>query len=1364
APGASEQARDRVVEQRGGAVLQNFYGIDYAWIDLGTGTGDQVSNIEMETEVAQWMSHPEVTYAAPNRYVEFSAIPDDAFFAEQWGLHNTGALGGLPDADIDAVEAWDTFTGTSDAVVAIIDSGVDYLHGDLENNMWENPGEIPGNGIDDDGNGYTDDIFGIAPGSAAGPTGVDPMDLVGHGTHVAGIVGADGNNGRGVSGVNWDVSLMAIKVGDDAPSQAAIIDGITYATQMREEFGINIVASNNSYGGGMPSPAEEAAIQDHIESGIVFVAAAGNDGANNDLVPSYPASYDLDGIVSVAATDWADQLTGYSNFGRVSVDLAAPGGDLALGEDGTFGPQGGILSTWPPGVEPIGAEYNSIQGTSMAAPFVTGAVGLVRGLASELSVLQTKEILMESVDELPGLATMVASGGRLNLANALSRVVASQIEGTVWNDMNGDGNRNSGEPGVADWTVYLDLNNNGTLDAGESSTVTDADGRYTLSVYEGPGTYTLAQVVKPNWDATFPTNGRHTVTINARGDTVTGKNFGNQAEDGAVSGMKWHDLDGDGEWETGEPGQEGVWIYADLNRDGLIGLAEPATKTAADGTYTIHDIPAGQVIIREVSPLGWETTYPVDGYHTVDVEAASTVRNVDFGNFVSFDYGDAPAELGYPTLAADNGAHHGVTLGYQLGALIDSENDGQPNATATGDDVNNLDDEDGVELPDTLFQRTTASIEVTVQTSGNPNGYLQAWIDFNSDGDWNDSGEQVVKNLRLGDGTHTVSFTVPSGDHVVLGDTFARFRYAMESDIGPTGKATVGEVEDYMVRVLADEPVANDDIFEVEQDSVNNTLDVLNNPSGEDFPSSSGELTIVDVGEPERGTVFISGGGETLTYTPSFGVFSPPNDQFTYTIDDGTGQTDTATVTVVIEPTREAPVAVDDAFDVNPTSGSNNLDVLANDLTGVLGTMQLVSVTPPGSGSATIDNGGTPTDPSDDTIVYTPDGTFDKGDQFDYTISNANGISTATVTVFEEPAPDDLAVELDIHFEDSLGTVVDEVDVNDEFQMVVSVQDIREGMAAEDMGMFSVFLDVLYDRGLVSPVLDAENPVGVDITYSENYNNALDNQEGDADTPGLLDEVGSFTDSFEPLGDEMLEVFRVSFVANAMGTAEFRGDPADVSPLRDILFAQPPVEVPFTDVNYDVAPLTIGAEGENDDTLDYESEDVNADGFVSPLDALLVITHLNEGTSNTLSNSPGEVNPRLDVNGDSFLSPVDAYLVISYLNGNQSQAEGEAEGEYTPLVETNHDEDTQDDALTASPTTVLTTLDESEDANLEPSQDAAEPSTPDMTPETKDWQLRVKEDSEEADTPVEAATVTEQWWESLLDILAEDVQEGWNNV
>ncbi len=245
--------RSQILQQEGATLIQNFYGLDYALIQLPmsavTGdirstsptTGCQSRRLRMSSRTTICTT-PEV-------------IPNDQLFVYEWGMNNTGQTGGIPGRRHRRVEAWDIFTGSPDAVVAVIDTGVDYLHADLRANMWHNPGEIAGDGIDNDGNGYIDDVYGIAP--AIDAVNTDPMDYNGHGTHVAGTIGAKGNNGIGVAGVNWDVQIMAINAfeGPLGGTTAAIASGISYATMMREQYGINVVVSNNSYGatGGLPS-------------------------------------------------------------------------------------------------------------------------------------------------------------------------------------------------------------------------------------------------------------------------------------------------------------------------------------------------------------------------------------------------------------------------------------------------------------------------------------------------------------------------------------------------------------------------------------------------------------------------------------------------------------------------------------------------------------------------------------------------------------------------------------------------------------------------------------------------------------------------------------------------------------------------------------------------------------------------------------------------------------------------------------------------------------------------------------------------------------------------------------------------------
>ncbi|MBI5557348.1 MAG: S8 family serine peptidase [Deltaproteobacteria bacterium] len=277
---------------------------------------------------------PMVEAASLNYLRYINTTPDDALFYQQWSLANTGQLvagypGGTPGADIDAGRAWDVQTGNSNTVVAVLDTGVAYDHPDLTDNMWVNSQELAGTaGVDDDGNGYVDDIYGIDTGEGDS----DPLDHYGHGTHVAGTIAASGNNTLGVTGINWDGRVMAVKGFPDNAELGLSLDAelaaLDYIIAMKQS-GVNIVAINASYGGGGQSQLQKEAIEAAGAAGIIFIAAAGNDGSNNDAAPQYPASYDSANIISVAATDRNDLLTSWSNYGVNSTDLGAPG-DLIL--------------------------------------------------------------------------------------------------------------------------------------------------------------------------------------------------------------------------------------------------------------------------------------------------------------------------------------------------------------------------------------------------------------------------------------------------------------------------------------------------------------------------------------------------------------------------------------------------------------------------------------------------------------------------------------------------------------------------------------------------------------------------------------------------------------------------------------------------------------------------------------------------------------------------------------------------------------------------------------------------------------------------------------------------------------------------
>jgi len=256
----------------------------------------------------------------PNYRVRITRTPDDVRFLELWAMNNTGQTGGKIDADIDAPEAWDIATGVpdgSDVIVGVIDSGIDYLHPDLAGNIWVNPGEIPGNGIDDDGNGYVDDVHGYDFYQDDG----DPSDPAGHGTHVSGTIAGVGNNGIGVTGVNWRCKLMALRF-INAEGQGETVDAIE-AINYAVANGARILS--NSWGGGGYSQSLLTAITDARDQGVLFVASAGNSGVDTDSRPHYPSGYDVSNVIAVAATTEDDSLASFSNFGVETVDVGAPG-------------------------------------------------------------------------------------------------------------------------------------------------------------------------------------------------------------------------------------------------------------------------------------------------------------------------------------------------------------------------------------------------------------------------------------------------------------------------------------------------------------------------------------------------------------------------------------------------------------------------------------------------------------------------------------------------------------------------------------------------------------------------------------------------------------------------------------------------------------------------------------------------------------------------------------------------------------------------------------------------------------------------------------------------------------------------------
>jgi subtilisin family serine protease len=379
------------------------------------GPGLTVIKLPEDTKVSdafiEFNKSANIIYAEPNYKYRLFVVPNDPMFPEMWGMNNTGQTGGTEDADIDAPEAWDIQTCDPDIVIAVTDTGIDYEHPDLADNMWVNSAELNGApDVDDDGNGYVDDIYGY---DFAGASAIelddgdsDPIDGWYHGTHVAGTIGAVGNNNVGVTGVCWNVKLMALKIfADDfkvEPETFAIdaIEAIKYSI----DNGAKII--NASWGGNYYSQALYDTIKEAGDAGLLFVTAAGNDyGNDNDVNPVYPANFDLDNIIVAMSTDPNDEVSDFSNFGATSVDVAEPGTNI-LSTTPTF-------ETFAMLVFGVSTNYGMLSGTSASAPHVTGTCAVIWSEYPTLPHQIVKGILLKAVDPvLP--PQMCLSGGRLN--------------------------------------------------------------------------------------------------------------------------------------------------------------------------------------------------------------------------------------------------------------------------------------------------------------------------------------------------------------------------------------------------------------------------------------------------------------------------------------------------------------------------------------------------------------------------------------------------------------------------------------------------------------------------------------------------------------------------------------------------------------------------------------------------------------------------------------------------------------------------------------------------------------------------------------------------------------------------------------
>jgi len=386
------------------------------------------AGVSVEAAVAALRNRPGVISASPNWKVTRAAVSNDPYYTTSsrlWGMYGddqptaSGPSGTTSQFGSQAEKAWAAgFTGSTSVVVGIVDEGVDISHPDLAANIWVNPYEISGDGVDNDGNGYVDDINGwdfYYNDNTVYDAGEDD-----HGTHVAGTIGGVGGNGVGVAGVNWNVTMISTKfLGPGGGYTSDAVRALDYLTDLKTRHGINIVASNNSWGGGGYSQPLHDAINRAAKADILFVAAAGNSAANNDVTANYPSNYSTlaststesaasyEGVIAVAALTSTGGLASYSSYGATTVDIAAPGS--------------GINSTVP------NSGYASYNGTSMATPHVTGAVALYASVYPDASAAAIRAAILSTARPTSSVAGRTVTGGRLDVAAALGVKPATGI-------------------------------------------------------------------------------------------------------------------------------------------------------------------------------------------------------------------------------------------------------------------------------------------------------------------------------------------------------------------------------------------------------------------------------------------------------------------------------------------------------------------------------------------------------------------------------------------------------------------------------------------------------------------------------------------------------------------------------------------------------------------------------------------------------------------------------------------------------------------------------------------------------------------------------------------------------------------------
>jgi large repetitive protein len=696
--------------------------------------------------------------------------------------------------------------------------------------------------------------------------------------------------------------------------------------------------------------------------------------------------------------------------------------------------------------------------------------------------------------------------------------------------------------------VYADLNGNGVHDAGEPSTLSAADGTYSLRLAAG-SSYTIRSVVPPGFRAVAPNSNSHTVNVTLGGN-LTNRNFGLERIQMTATGRVWDDTNGNGFRDPGEPGVANRWVYIDLDNDCRMDIGEPSTTTGPDGTYTLLPPGAGTFTVRQVLDPGQNQTFPAQDPNAPDVDSCSPIGHIvtltgnpitdqeiltglDFGNRFLINNSTAAPSYG--------AASHGFVDGLHLGPFWDVT--------------------DGVEQVQPLVSGSAENrIQVrATNTTGQP-AYLNAWMDFDGNGSFG-AGEKIFDQLLLPAGVQLLTFSIPQSAQ--LGSTVARFRYSHDRNLGPTGFSSSGEVEDYTFNIVDSLNLAVDDTANVTANSALNSIDVLAN----DFlagPSDVLSVIATSGVTSAGGQAVVSPGQDRVLYTPPAGFIG--TDTFTYTMQNSFGQLGTASVVVSVNFFFENPQAVDDSFEAPTNSVAVPLNVLANDIEGQDGALSIISITQPSrGGQVTIATGGK-------SLRYTPAPGFGGTEVFTYTATDAGGnFTSANVTVHTLPgARLDDEVLIQFVATDMSGNPISAVEQGRDFKIQVIVDDLRfdSGNPGVSAGVFAAYFDLLYSAQLVS--LKPDNTPGSRFNFDVDFFNGYVNfTTGDASVPGVIDEFGATSSNFNMQEPDPLLLAEITFTARSAGIVDFIPDPADLVDQSDtLLFNIPGSPVPIERIRY----------------------------------------------------------------------------------------------------------------------------------------------------------------------------------------------------